>query len=222
MEVATFVPMKDTPKHQGQRRQLVKLLMDKGIADAQVLSALGAIPRHWYMDQGLEAYAYVDKAYPIAADQTISQPYTVAFQTQLLELQKGDKVLEIGTGSGYQTAVLLAHEGLSIYTIERQQQLFKKTALLFKKLGLRPKKVVFGDGYQGLPEQAPFDAIIVTAGAVEVPKPLLEQLAIGGRLVIPVGGKNQVMTRYVRTGEKAFDRQTFGNFRFVPLLKNKS
>jgi len=130
--------------------------------------------------------------------------------------------LEIGTGSGYQTAVLLAHEGLSIYTIERQQQLFKKTALLFKKLGLRPKKVVFGDGYQGLPEQAPFDAIIVTAGAVEVPKPLLEQLAIGGRLVIPVGGKNQVMTRYVRTGEKAFDRQTFGNFRFVPLLKNKS
>jgi len=222
MEVATFVPMKDTPKHQGQRRQLVKLLMDKGIADAQVLSALGAIPRHWYMDQGLEAYAYVDKAYPIAADQTISQPYTVAFQTQLLELQKGDKVLEIGTGSGYQTAVLLAHEGLSIYTIERQQQLFKKTALFFKKIGLRPKKVIFGDGYQGLPEQAPFDAIIVTAGAVEVPKPLLEQLAIGGRLVIPVGGKNQVMTRYVRTGEKAFDRQTFGNFRFVPLLKNKS
>jgi len=222
MEVATFVPMKDTPKHQGQRRQLVKLLMDKGIADAQVLSALGAIPRHWYMDQGLEAYAYVDKAYPIAADQTISQPYTVAFQTQLLELQKGDKVLEIGTGSGYQTAVLLAHEGLSIYTIERQQQLFKKTALLFKKLGLRPKKVVFGDGYQGLPEQAPFDAIIVTAGAVEVPKPLLEQLAIGGRLVIPVGEKDQIMTRYVRTSEKSFDRQTFGNFRFVPLLKNKS
>ena len=222
MEVATFVPMKDTPKHQGQRRQLVKLLMDKGIADAQVLSALGAIPRHWYMDQGLEAYAYVDKAYPIAADQTISQPYTVAFQTQLLELQKGDKVLEIGTGSGYQTAVLLAHEGLSIYTIERQQQLFKKTALLFKKLGLRPKKVIFGDGYQGLPEQAPFDAIIVTAGAVEVPKPLLEQLAIGGRLVIPVGEKDQIMTRYVRTSEKSFDRQTFGNFRFVPLLKNKS
>jgi len=222
MEVATFVPMKDTPKHQGQRRQLVKLLMDKGIADAQVLSALCAIPRHWYMDQGLEAYAYVDKAYPIAADQTISQPYTVAFQTQLLELQKGDKVLEIGTGSGYQTAVLLAHEGLSIYTIERQQQLFKKTALLFKKLGLRPKKVVFGDGYQGLPEQAPFDAIIVTAGAVEVPKPLLEQLAIGGRLVIPVGEKDQIMTRYVRTSEKSFDRQTFGNFRFVPLLKNKS
>jgi protein-L-isoaspartate(D-aspartate) O-methyltransferase len=222
MEVATFVPMKDTPKHQGQRRQLVKLLMDKGIADAQVLAALDAIPRHWYMDQGLEAYAYVDKAYPIAADQTISQPYTVAFQTQLLELQKGDKVLEIGTGSGYQTAVLLAHEGVSIYTIERQQQLFKKTALLFKKIGLRPKKVIFGDGYQGLPEQAPFDAIIVTAGAVQVPKPLLEQLAIGGRLVIPVGEKDQIMTRYVRTSEKSFDRQTFGNFRFVPLLKDKN
>ena len=214
--------MTDTTKHQGQRRQLIKLLEKKGIQDNGVLAAMGSVPRHWFMDPGLEGYAYQDRAYPIAADQTISQPYTVAFQTQLLELQKGDRVLEIGTGSGYQTAVLLAFEGVKVYTIERQQELFKKTALLFKKLSLHPKKMIFGDGYQGLPDQAPFEAIIVTAGAPQVPKPLLEQLAIGGRLVIPVGDKDQIMTRYVRKGEKAFDRQSFGSFKFVPLLKDRN
>lgn len=214
--------MTDTTKHQGQRRQLIKLLEEKGIRDKKVLKAMGSVPRHWFMDSGLEEYSYVDRAYPIAANQTISQPYTVAFQTQLLDLQKGDKVLEIGTGSGYQTAILLAYEGLKVFTIERQQQLFKKTTLLFKKLRLQPKKVIFGDGYQGLPDQAPFDAIIVTAGAPEVPRPLLEQLSIGGRLVIPVGTKDQTMIRYVRKGEKAFDRKTFGNFKFVPLLKDRN
>lgn len=214
--------MNDSTKHQGQRRQLVKLLKEKGIQDKAVMTAMGTVPRHWFMDAGLEAYSYVDKAYPITANQTISQPYTVAFQTQLLELKKGDKVLEIGTGSGYQTAILLALEGLKVFTVERQQQLFKKTTLLFKKLRLQPKKIIFGDGYRGLPDQAPFDAIIVTAGATEVPKPLLKQLAIGGRLVIPVGEKNQIMTRYIRTGEKSFDRKTYGNFRFVPLLNNKN
>ena len=142
--------MTDTTKHQGQRRQLIKLLEKKGIQDKGVLAAMGSVPRHWFMDPGLEGYAYQDRAYPIAADQTISQPYTVAFQTQLLELQKGDSVLEIGTGSGYQTAVLLAFEGVKVYTIERQQELFKKTALLFKKIKLRPKKVIFGDGYLSL------------------------------------------------------------------------
>tara|TARA_B100001250_G_scaffold385586_1_gene381436 strand:- start:422 stop:1066 length:645 start_codon:yes stop_codon:yes gene_type:complete len=213
--------MIDSTKHQGQRRQLVKLLEEKGVYDKGVLNAVGSVPRHLFMDSGLEEYSYIDKAYPIAANQTISQPYTVAFQTQLLELQKGDRVLEIGTGSGYQTAILIALEGLKVYTIERQQELYKTTVLLFKKLGLNPKKVIFGDGYQGLPDQAPFDAIIVTAGAPQVPKPLLEQLTIGGRLVIPVGEKDQVMTRYMRTGEKTFDRQTFGNFRFVPLLKDE-
>lgn len=213
--------MIDSTKHQGQRRQLVKLLEEKGVYDKGVLNAVGSVPRHLFMDSGLEEYSYIDKAYPIAANQTISQPYTVAFQTQLLELQKGDRVLEIGTGSGYQTAILIALEGLKVYTIERQLELYKTTVLLFKKLGLNPKKVIFGDGYQGLPDQAPFDAIIVTAGAPQVPKPLLEQLTIGGRLVIPVGEKDQVMTRYMRTGEKTFDRQTFGNFRFVPLLKDE-
>jgi protein-L-isoaspartate(D-aspartate) O-methyltransferase len=214
--------MTDTTKHQGQRRQLIKLLEKKGIQDKGVLSAMGSVPRHWFMDAGLEGYAYQDRAYPITADQTISQPYTVAFQTQLLELQKVNRVLEIGTGSGYQTAVLLAFEGVKVYTIERQQELFKKTTLLFKKLKLRPKKVIFGDGYKGYPEKAPFDAIIVTAAAPEVPKTLLEQLAIGGRLVIPVGNKDQIMTRYTRIGDKEFDRRTFGNFRFVPLLKDKN
>lgn len=214
--------MTDTTKHQGQRRQLVKLLEEKGIEDKRVLTAVGDVPRHLFMEKGLEAYAYVDKAYPIAAEQTISQPYTVAFQTQLMELKKGDSVLEIGTGSGYQTAVLMTFDGIKVYTIERQQELFKKTALLFKKLRLTPKKVIFGDGYKGLPEKAPFDAIIVTAGAPQVPKPLLEQLAIGGKLVIPVGSKDQIMTRYVRTGEKAFDKKTFGSFKFVPLLKDRN
>ncbi len=214
--------MTDTTKHQGQRRQLVKLLEEKGIEDKRVLTAVGDVRRHLFMDKGLEAYAYVDKAYPIAAEQTISQPYTVAFQTQLMELKKGDSVLEIGTGSGYQTAVLMTFDGIKVYTIERQQELFKKTALLFKKLRLTPKKVIFGDGYKGLPEKAPFDAIIVTAGAPQVPKPLLEQLAIGGKLVIPVGSKDQIMTRYVRTGEKAFDKKTFGSFKFVPLLKDRN
>ncbi len=213
--------MIDSTKHKGQRRQLVKLLEGKGVEDKGVLNAVGSVPRHLFMDSGLEEYSYVDKAYPIAANQTISQPYTVAFQTQLLELQKGDRVLEIGTGSGYQTAILLALKGLKVYTIERQQELYKTTALLFKKLNLNPKKVIFGDGYLGFPDEAPFDAIIVTAGAPQVPKPLLEQLAIGGRLVIPVGEKDQVMTRYIRKGEKTFDRQTFGNFRFVPLLKDE-
>ena len=214
--------MIDSTKHQGQRRQLVQLLEEKGIDDAQVLSAMGSVPRHFFMDSGLQAYAYADKAYPISADQTISQPYTVAFQTQLLALKKGDKVLEIGTGSGYQTAVLMAYEGVEVFSIERQQELFKKTGLLLKKLQLRPKKLIFGDGYKGWTTEAPFNAIIVTAGAPEVPKALLEQLAIGGRLVIPVGEKDQVMTRYIRTGKKTFDRKTYGVFRFVPLLKDRN
>ena len=213
--------MIDTTKHQGQRRQLIGQLKVAGIKDQSVLNAIETLPRHWFMETGLEAYAYIDKAYPIAAEQTISQPYTVAFQTELLTLNPGDKVLEIGTGSGYQTAVLLQYD-ITVYTIERQHKLFKKTSLLFNKLKLRPKKVIFGDGYKGYPAAAPYDGIIVTAGAPTVPKPLLEQLSIGGRLVIPVGKKEQIMTRFIRKSEKEFDKETFGNFRFVPLLENKN
>ncbi len=213
--------MIDTTKHQGQRRQLIGQLKVAGIKDQSVLNAIETLPRHWFMETGLEAFAYIDKAYPIAAEQTISQPYTVAFQTELLTLNPGDKVLEIGTGSGYQTAVLLQYD-ITVYTLERQHELFKKTSLLFNKLKLRPKKVIFGDGYKGYPAAAPYDGIIVTAGAPIVPKPLLEQLSIGGRLVIPVGKKEQIMTRFIRKSEKEFDKQTFGSFRFVPLLENKN
>ena len=212
--------MIDTIKHKGQRRQLFDQLKAAGIKDQSVLNAIKTIPRHWFMVTGLEAYAYIDKAYPIAAEQSISQPYTVAFQTELLAINPGDKVLEIGTGSGYQTAVLLQYD-ITVYTLERQHELFKKTSLLFNKLKLRPKKVIFGDGYKGYSTAAPYDGIIVTAGAPIVPKALLEQLSIGGRLVIPVGKKEQIMTRFIRKSEKEFDKETFGNFRFVPLLENK-
>ncbi|WP_373074273.1 protein-L-isoaspartate(D-aspartate) O-methyltransferase [Zeaxanthinibacter enoshimensis] len=213
--------MKDTLKHRGMRNQLAEMVAAKGIEDPRVLQAIRAIPRHLFMDSSFEGHAYQDKAFPIAADQTISQPYTVAFQTELLEIQPGDKVLEIGTGSGYQTAVLL-HLKAKVFTIERQLELFKKTNLFFKKMGYRPKKYVFGDGYKGLPEEAPFDGVIVTAGAPEVPKALLSQLKIGGRLVIPVGTDNQVMMRITRKSEKEFERESFGTFRFVPLLEDKN
>lgn len=213
--------MKDTFKHKGLRQKLVETIKNKGIEDENVLHAIGDIPRHLFMDSGFLDHAYQDKAFPIAADQTISQPYTVAFQTQLLKVKKGDKVLEIGTGSGYQTAVLCVL-GAKVYSIERQLELFKKTSKFLPKIGYRAKKLVFGDGYKGLPEEAPFDSIIVTAGAPFVPKPLLQQLKIGGRLVIPVGDNVQVMTLYIRTGEKEFEQHEFGEFRFVPLLEDKN
>ncbi|MDG1715187.1 protein-L-isoaspartate(D-aspartate) O-methyltransferase [Lacinutrix sp.] len=213
--------MHDTYKHKGLRQQLVTLLKNKGITNDAVLNAIGKIPRHLFMDSGFLDHAYQDKAFPIAADQTISQPYTVAFQTELMEVNRGDKVLEIGTGSGYQTAVL-CELGAKIYTIERQQELFKITSKFLPKLGYRAKKFIFGDGYKGWVEQAPYKSIIVTAGAPFVPKPLLAQLEIGGRLVIPVGENVQIMTLFVRTGLKAFEKTEFGEFRFVPLLEDKN
>jgi protein-L-isoaspartate(D-aspartate) O-methyltransferase len=213
--------LKDTLKHRGMRNQLAEVLMAKGITDKTVLDAIREVPRHLFMDSGFEGHAYQDKAFPIAADQTISQPYTVAFQTELLEVRRNMQVLEIGTGSGYQTAVLLKC-GAKVYTIERQLELFKKTNLFFEKMNYRPKKVVFGDGYKGMPEHAPFDGILVTAGAPEVPKPLLSQLKVGGRLVIPVGIEEQTMTLFVRISEKEFEKKEFGTFRFVPLLEDKN
>ncbi len=212
---------KDTLKHAGKRKQLVNVITEKGIKDTSVLSVIGKIPRHLFMDSGFDDHAYQDKAFPIGADQTISQPYTVAFQTELLEIQRGDKVLEIGTGSGYQTAVL-CELGCKVYSIERQQELFKKTKLFLPKLGYRPKHLSFGDGYKGLAEFAPYKGIIVTAGAPYVPKPLLAQLEVGGRLVIPVGNDPQVMTLFIRKSETNFEKHEFGEFRFVPLLEDKN
>ena len=213
--------MKDTAKHQGLRNQLVSLLQQKGITDKNVLDAISKIPRHLFLNSSFEDYAYQDKAFPIGAGPTISQPYTVAFQSQLLEVKKDDKVLEIGTGSGYQTAVLCAM-GAKVYSVERQNELFKKTSVLFPKLGLRPKHLSFGDGYKGLPLHAPFDSIIVTAGAPIIPKPLMAQLKIGGRLVIPLGEDVQIMTLLIRKNATQFEKHEFGEFRFVPLLEDKN
>ncbi len=213
--------MKDTFTHQGMRKKLIETLEKKGITDKNVLLAIGKIPRHLFMDSGFVDHAYVDKAFPIAADQTISQPYTVARQTELLEMTKGDKILEIGTGSGYQAAVLL-EMGATLFTIERQNELFKKTKLFLPKLGYKPKRMIFGDGYIGLEEEAPFDGIIVTAGAPYVPNPLLAQLRIGGKLVIPVGDDVQIMTVFTRKSEAEFEKNEHGEFRFVPLLEDKN
>jgi len=213
--------MQDTFKHKGMRNQLSSILEAKGISDSKVLEAIKTVPRHLFLDSGFEDHAYQDKAFPIGAEQTISQPYTVAFQTALLKIQPNHKILEIGTGSGYQTAVLL-HLKAKVFTIERQSELFKKTKRFFGKMGYRPKKIIFGDGYKGLADEAPFDGIIVTAGAPETPKVLLSQLKVGGRLVIPVGMEKQEMTLYLRKSENEFERKTFGSFRFVPLLEDKN
>lgn len=195
-------------------------MSEKGITDQRVLDAMNAVPRHLFLDSSFLEHAYMNKAFPIGADQTISHPYTVAFQSSLLQVKPGDKVLEIGTGSGYQCAVLIEMKA-QVYTIERQNLLYKKTTQLFRKLHYRPKKYVFGDGYLGLPEQAPFDSIIVTCGAPEVPQTLLSQLKIGGRLVIPVGDTSQEMTLIIREEETRFAQETFGEFKFVPFLEGK-
>ncbi|MGY0407582.1 MAG: protein-L-isoaspartate(D-aspartate) O-methyltransferase [Polaribacter sp.] len=213
--------MKDTSKHQGLRNQLATILRAKGIVDKKVLDAIQKIPRHLFIDSSFEDHAYKDKAFPIAAEQTISQPYTVAFQSEILTIKATDKILEIGTGSGYQTAVLLELKA-EVYTIERQHTLFKRTSLFLPKLGYKPKKFIFGDGYKGLKEQAPFDKIIVTAGAPFVPNPLLAQLKIGGKLLIPIGDKIQIMTLFIRKSAKEFEKQELGDFAFVPMLEEKN
>lgn len=212
--------MKDTSKHQGLRNQLASILKKKGITNEKVLTAIKIIPRHLFIDSSFSDHAYQNKAFPIAAEQTISQPYTVAFQSQTLAVNQGDLVLEIGTGSGYQTAVLI-ELGAEVYTIERQHELFKKTSLFLPKLGYKPKKFIFGDGYKGFKEKAPYDKIIVTAGAPFVPKPLLAQLKVGGMLLIPVGDKKQIMTMFYRKTPKEFEKKELGDFAFVPMLQKK-
>ena len=213
--------MRDTAKHQGLRNQLVQLLSQKGIYDLNVLSAINSIPRHLFLESGFVDFAYQDTAFPIGAGQTISQPYTVAFQSQLLQVKPDDKILEIGTGSGYQTAVL-CKLGAKVFTVERQNELYRKTIALLPKLGYKPKLMSYGDGYKGLPNDAPYDGIIVTAGAPFIPKPLMAQLKIGGRMVIPVGEDTQIMTLLIRTSETHFEQHEFGDFKFVPMLEDKT
>ncbi|MDR1877351.1 MAG: protein-L-isoaspartate(D-aspartate) O-methyltransferase [Flavobacteriaceae bacterium] len=210
----------DTLKHKGKRNQLVNLLRQKGITDEVVLNAVNQVPRHIFIDSIFEDLSYEDRAFPILSGQTISHPYTVAFQTQLLHVQKGEKVLEIGTGSGYQTAVLIAL-GAQVYTIERQKELFEFSKNILKKIHFSPKFQTFGDGYQGLPSFAPFDKIIVTAGAPTMPKKLLEQLSIGGVMVIPIGDKEQKMYTVLKLDENTFETLEFGDYQFVPMLENR-
>lgn len=209
----------DNYRHKGMRQQLVRLLQDQGITDKRVLDAIRMVPRHFFLDSAFEERAYENRAFPIDAAQTISHPYTVAFQTQLLEVLPGDKVLEIGTGSGYQSCIL-AYMGAKVYSIERQEELFNFTSELLPRIGFRQIRTLFGDGYKGAPRFAPFDKIIVTAGATDIPKTLLSQLAIHGKMVIPVGNEDQQkMILYTRDSQKSFRKEEFGAFSFVPFLK---
>jgi len=215
-----LVGVEDNFKFKGRRRILALELEKKGITNNKILDSIKNIPRHLFVDPGLSEQAYLDKALPIENNQTISQPFTVALQTQLLDLNEGYKVLEIGTGSGYQTSIL-NHLKFDIYTIERNHNLFRTTTKLFNKLKIYPKKFVYGDGYNGLKDDSPFDGIIVTAGSPIVPKKLLSQLKVGGKMIIPIGEETQVMTRITRVGESEFKKETYGNFKFVPMLENK-
>lgn len=211
--------MQDTYRHKGLRRQLVMKLKEKGISDQRVLDAIGKVPRHVFFDPAFLEHAYQDKAFPIGEGQTISQPYTVAFQTQLLEVKPGDKVLEVGTGSGYQCCVLM-ETGAKVYSIETNKVLYQKTREILPVMGYNPK-LFMGDGTLGLPTHAPFDKIIVTAGAPAIPETYIDQLVQGGILVIPVGNDvQQHMLRVIKT-EKGYETEDFGNFKFVPLIGKK-
>ncbi|NIT59296.1 MAG: protein-L-isoaspartate(D-aspartate) O-methyltransferase [Aliifodinibius sp.] len=210
----------DNPKFKQRRRRLVQALADKGIENQRVLEAFNVVPRHVFVDTALQDRAYKDTALPIGKDQTISQPYTVARQTELLEVQPGEKVLEIGTGSGYQAAIL-CELGANVYTVERHEKLYKKAKSTLKELGysIRAK---LGDGTLGWSAYAPYDAIVVTAGAPVVPEDLVEQLNINGRLVVPVGDdKRQEMVRIIKIREDEFEEEHFSDFKFVPLIGEK-
>lgn len=211
----------DTYRHKGLRKQLVNSLREKGISDERVLQAISNVPRHFFLDSAFDKVAYEDRAFPIAESQTISQPYTVAYQTQLLELKQYEKVLEIGTGSGYQ-AIILAEIGAKVYTIERQKKLFDE----HRKFVLRDKypniKYFYGDGYEGLPTFAPFDKVIVTAAAPFIPAKLVDQLKTGGKMVIPVGeGSVQKMIRLTKRADGTVEEETFDNFSFVPMVEGR-
>ena len=214
----------DNAKHQGKRKKLISALKSMGIESEQVLQAMFKVPRHYFLDSSFEDFAYQNKAFPIGTEQTISHPYTVAFQSEVLNIRKGDKVLEIGTGSGYQTAVLF-HLGAQVFSIERQHILYNKSKRLLTEMRVKCY-LHYGDGYDGLPDKAPFNKIIVTAGAPSIPELLFNQLSIGGSMIIPIGEKEQIMTLLIKTTEKTYKKFEFDNyneshFQFVPMLKNK-
>jgi len=209
--------LNDGFKEKGLRQKLVAQIKQKGIKDKRVINAIGKIPRHLFMDSAFINFAYVDKAFPIGSNQTISQPYTVAFQTELLEIKRGEKILEIGTGSGYQTAVLI-ELGAKVFTIERQRELFLKTQKFLPKLGYNPH-FFFGDGYLGKPTYGPFDKILITAGAPEIPQKLVNQLKTGGIMVIPWGEKTQIMTKITKQKDDDLLIEKYDEFAFVPMLK---
>lgn len=210
--------MEDNFRHKGMRRQLIDELVERGITNQRVLDAFNDVPRHHFLDQAFVNQAYSNVAFQIGAGQTISHPYTVAFQTQLLEVEKGHKVLEIGTGSGFQTCILCAL-GTKVISIERQRELFLKTSSLIKNLNFTPK-LYYGDGYKGKEAFAPYDRILVTCGAPFLPQALLDQLKVGGMLVIPVGeGDKQIMTRVIKTSATSYEEEVYGDFSFVPMLE---
>lgn len=211
----------DTYRHKGLRKKLVETIREKGIQDERILQAIEHVPRHLFMDSSFLEFAYEDKPFPIGNGQTISQPYTVAFQTELLDIKKGDKILEIGTGSGYQACILM-EMGARVFTIERQKALYLKSKSNLKELGYKPKLQSYGDGYKGLPQWSPFDKIIVTAGAPYIPQALIDQLKPGGILVIPVGTETQLMKRIIKSTSGELTEEDHGLFRFVPLLNDKT
>ena len=210
--------VQDNYRHKGLRRQLIEEIRAKGIKDERVLTAMGTLPRHYFLDKAFEEWAYADKPFPIGNEQTISQPFTVAYMTSLLDVQKNDRILEIGTGSGYQAAILTML-GARVYTVERQEELHKNAKELLKKLGLNNIRCFFSDGTIGLPEYAPYNKIIVTAGILSVPDSLRQQLSIGGVMVIPVGGEEgQRMQHIERIDETQYKVKELEKFRFVPFL----
>ena len=212
----------DTYRHKGLRKKLIESIKEKGITDEKVLEAMMNIPRHYFLDTALEQIAYQDRAFPIGEGQTISQPYTVAFQTQLLQIQPYDKVLEIGTGSAYQ-AIVLAEMGVNVYTIERQKKLFDQTKAFILRSKYPNIKFFYGDGFEGLPTYAPFDKILITAAAPIVPPKLIEQLKVGGKMVIPLDDNGvQKMLRLTKLEDGSLEEERFSDFSFVPMLKGRS
>ncbi len=217
-EKASIAVLNDTYRHQGLRKRMIDTLRRRGITDEAVLAAMGSVPRHFFLVKDFEDHAYEDKPFPIGNEQTISQPFTVAYQSALLEIAPRDKVLEIGTGSGYQAAILAAL-GAKVYTVERQEALYFQAKSLLAEMGFHTVHCFFRDGSLGLPIHAPYKKIVVTAGAPVVPEPLKQQLAIGGILVIPVGNEIQKMLKITRLSESKFQEEVLDTFRFVPFLE---